>query len=135
MHLLVTDPAPIKHCITFVLSLRFMSGDADAYEVKEFECSEDAATRCVSFLTALMALPRYGGDDCHRRLIGDTWKALPNADVVDGFHSWKDAPSGYSSIIEWGSDSTCNDFAAALDDFEVSWYDGNGVRYLVSVVP
>jgi hypothetical protein len=129
------NPHPPKYANTFVLSLEFMSGDADADETKEFAVTEAQALAAATLLIAMEKAPEGGGWNDFRRL-GKGWKELPNAWVVDGFYSWKEktpVPDDQRSFIEWGRDVTCEGERASMQGWSLTWYDAAGLSYNVTV--
>lgn len=128
---------PPKYIHIYVLRITFMSGDANAYETKEYAVSHDDACRCLTFLQALQKLRREGGRRCPYRLGTDSWKTLPCAYIVDGCYPWdhKYEALDPKPIIEWGNDTPCEGISASLDRYAITWYDLGGNEHEVEIIP
>lgn len=137
MKLTVLDALPPDHVSTFVIALTFMSGDADAYEDREIECTHDQAIPILTFLRAVSDTHDSGGWDDRTRL-GGKWYELPCAWVVEGCPEdvLPDRPKGwpYTALVEWPGDSTVDhQNPAALRGYTVTWHDASGVAHAVKV--
>jgi hypothetical protein len=126
---------PPRFTDTYVVRIKFMSGDADAYETRETRIKElHKVERVAEFLTALDdAKYRYDCDT--RRLENDTWRDLPCAWVIDHFHDWRKRPDAdITPLIEWGRDSTSDGQCyASLDAWSIAYYDAQGNEFACAV--
>jgi hypothetical protein len=118
----VGAPIPPKFTDTFVVEVRFMSGDADAYETAEVPTTEEGAAFIAEFLAAAYA------DRKMRRLTeGSGWEKLPNAWVVED--SGVTPPPGYEGLyLEWPY-AVRGDCYQSLDQWSVYWYDKTGIKH------
>lgn len=125
---------PHKYIDKYVLRLKFMSGDGDAYRTEELAGEQSEIAPAVTFLTALATRYKDQPWGDWRRL-DQVWNDLPCAFVI---HDNSDAPPKPGWLIDfasidWPGDSTCDEYFASLQDWALTYYDSEGREHLVSV--
>lgn len=132
----VKDRVPPRFTDTYVVRIKFMSGDADAYETRETRIKElHKVERVAEFLTALSDKKYWYDCDMKRLEERASWHELPCAWVVDHFHDWRTKPAaGCEPLIEWGRDSTSDGQCyASLDTWSIAYYDAQGNEFACTV--
>jgi len=108
------------------LTMRFMHGDADYYDTHSE--SFEIIPEIIEFLSFLKDIPLYEPSWDN---IKDSWVAnvtrfedMKNSDDYD----WEDM------IYEfWPSDITYSEIPAALDYWQLSWFNQDGIEFLCTV--
>ena len=118
-----------EHANTYVLTVTFMSGDADHFDDEGYECTFEQAEAAVAFLETMKREFRYKPDSVY--CLGGDWRALPCAWVVEGFYDYKaKVPDGKESFIDWPDVCTSDgDGYAYFYSYKLTWYDGHGVAH------
>lgn len=107
----ITQPKPPKYIDQFVGRLTFMSGDADAYDISEIPLENLDVLSLANFLSKCDEVNSVGSG-------GPGYCGIP------GYKDWEDC---------FLYDVTCEGSPAALDGWEILWYDADGREHTVTL--
>jgi len=107
-------PVPPKYKIKYVITVKFMHGDADAYTSEDYECANEADfIRVMSAEGECPEDPGAGGDE-------------------DAFDEWCTSMFGEDFVP---GDCTCDcQVKAAIRGYEGFYYDITGKQYYATIV-
>lgn len=137
MPVIIGNAVGAKHLSKFIIEVKFMHGDADAYSFNEIvllSTREDLVEEAVSALKELDAIPWNDRRDGYGKVASFCkWFGEGNGEEDS---EWYDAfyNEGNRSI-DWPGDSTCDyQYRAMLSSWKVFYYDAFGVKINVKVV-
>lgn len=138
MPIVIGDMVPNRYLSSFVIEVKCMHGDADAYSNHEIvipKDRDDLVEEVTGLLKKMTLLSRNNRQEDYKKI--DLWQKWFGSEYYGEWTarvSLEECEEIYPMSFEWKGDQTCDRmYLSRLDSWKPFYYDEMGIKYTLMI--